>query len=131
MESKGNYHWVEGSRALGIPDTAEPGPPLGTGGISLAGDEFNEFEQYAVRYTHDNLLGGSFAADAYVADQTMRFPADNGADRQDPLIAPIGTLVDASRDLLREAGRSCIVDASRHLRRRRSGAARRPGLRRR
>jgi len=26
----------------------------------------------------------------------MRFPADNGADRQDPLIAPLGTLVDAS-----------------------------------
>ena len=31
-----------------------------------------------------------------MADQAMRFPADNGADRQDPLIAPIGTLVDAS-----------------------------------
>ena len=28
----------------------------------------------------------------------MRFPADNGADRQDPLIAPIGTLVDAVGD---------------------------------
>jgi iron complex outermembrane receptor protein len=97
MRSKGNYHWVEGSRALGIPDTAEPGPPLGTGGISLAGDEFNEFEQYVVRYTNDALLGGSFAADVYMADQKMRFPADNGPDRQDPLIAPIGTLVDASQ----------------------------------
>ena len=81
--SKGNYHWVEGSRALRIPDTAERGPPLGTGGISLAGDEFNEFEQYVLRYTNLNLLGGSFTADAYMADQVMRFPADNGADRQD------------------------------------------------
>jgi iron complex outermembrane receptor protein len=97
MKSKGNYHWVEGSRALGISDTAEPGPPLGTGGISLAGDEFNEFDQYVVRYTNDALFGGSFAADAYYADQKMRFPADNGADRQDPLIAPLGTLVDASQ----------------------------------
>ena len=26
----------------------------------------------------------------------MRFPADNSADRQDPLIAPLGTLVDQS-----------------------------------
>jgi iron complex outermembrane receptor protein len=33
----------------------------------------------------------------YYADQKMRFPADNGADRQDPLIAPLGTLVDASQ----------------------------------
>lgn len=94
--SKGNYHWVEGSRALGIHDTAEPGPPLGTGGISLAGDEFNEFDQYVLRYTNFDLWGGSFTADAYKAEQAMRFPADNGADRQDPLIAPLGTLVDAS-----------------------------------
>lgn len=96
MKAKGNYHWVEGSRALRIPDTAEPGPPLGTGGISLAADEFNEFKQYVVRYTNDALWGGSLSADAYYADQQMRFPGDNGADRQDPLIAPLGTLVDAS-----------------------------------
>jgi len=96
MTSKGNYHWVEGSRARGISDTAESGPPLGTGGISLAGDEFNEFDQYVLRYTNFQLLGGSFSADVYLAEQAMRFPADNGADRQDPLIAPLGTLVDAS-----------------------------------
>jgi iron complex outermembrane receptor protein len=94
--SKGDYHWVQGDRALGISDTAEPGPPIGTGGVSLAGDEFNEFEQYALKYTNLSLLGGSFTADAYYADQAMRFPADNGTDRQDPLIAPLGTLVDAS-----------------------------------
>jgi iron complex outermembrane receptor protein len=97
QRSKGNYHWVEGNRAIGLPDTSEPGPPLGTNGQSLAADEFNEFEQYVLRYTHDALFGGSFAADAYYADQAMRFPADNGNDRQDPLIAPLGTLVDASQ----------------------------------
>jgi iron complex outermembrane receptor protein len=96
LESKGNYHWVAGNRATGFPDTSEPGPPLGTGGISLAGTEFNEFEQYVVRYTHDDLFGGSLSADAYYAEQAMRFPGDNGADRQDPLIAPLGTLVDQS-----------------------------------
>lgn len=95
-ESKGNYHWEAGNRATGLTDTAEPGPPLGTGGVPLVGTEFNDFEQVVVRYTHDDLFGGSFLADAYVADQAMRFPPDNGADRQDPLIAPIGTLVDAS-----------------------------------
>ena len=96
MESKGNYHWVEGSRARGIPDTAERGPALGTGGIPLVATEFNEFEQYVLTYRNSELFGGSFTADVYMADQAMRFPADNGADRQDPLIAPIGTLVDAS-----------------------------------
>jgi iron complex outermembrane receptor protein len=96
LKSKGGYHWVEGSRALGIPDTAEPGPPLGTGGVPLVGTEFNEFDQYVVTYKNFDLFGGSFTADAYTADQAMRFPADNGADRQDPLIAPIGELVDQS-----------------------------------
>lgn len=96
LDSKGGYHWVEGSRALRIPDTSESGPPLGTGGIPLVGTEFNEFEQYVLTYKNFDLFGGSFGADVYTADQAMRFPADNSADRQDPLIAPLGTLVDQS-----------------------------------
>jgi len=96
QDSKGGYHWVEGSRALHISDTAEPGPPLGTGGVPLVGTEFNEFNQYVLTYKNFDLFGGSFSADAFKADQAMRFPADNGADRQDPLIAPIGQLVDQS-----------------------------------
>jgi iron complex outermembrane recepter protein len=104
LSSLGNYHWVEGSRALGISDTAEPGPPLGTGGVSLAGTEFNEFEQYVVTYRHDALFGGSFTADAYHADQAMRFPGDNGPDRQDPLIAPLGQLVDQSEIVSKKKG---------------------------
>jgi iron complex outermembrane receptor protein len=104
LNSKGNYHWVEGSRALGIPDTAEPGPPLGTGGVSLAGTEFNEFKQYVVTYRNEALWGGSFSADAYYADQAMRFPGDNGADRQDPLIAPLGQLVDQSEIVSKKKG---------------------------
>lgn len=96
INSKGGYHWVEGSRALGIPDTSERGPPLGTGGVALVGTEFNDFEQYVLSYKNFDLLGGSLSADVYTAKQAMRFPADNGADRQDPLIAPIGQLVDQS-----------------------------------
>jgi iron complex outermembrane receptor protein len=96
LASKGDYHYVAGSRALGIPDTAEPGPPLGTGGVSLAGTEFNRFQQYALNYNHDALWGGSLVATLYLARQAMRFPGDNSADRQDPLIAPLGTLVDQS-----------------------------------
>jgi iron complex outermembrane receptor protein len=96
IESKGGYHWVEGSRALGISDTSERGPPLGTGGVALVGTEFNDFEQYVLTYQNYDLLGGSLSADVYTAKQAMRFPADNGADRQDPLIAPLGQLVDQS-----------------------------------
>jgi len=104
LSSKGNYHWVEGDRSLGISDTAEPGPPLGTGGISIAGTEFNDFEQYVLAYRHSNLFGGTLAADVYWADQAMRFPGDNGTDRQDPDIAPIGTLVDQSEVLSEKKG---------------------------
>lgn len=104
LKSKGNYHWVQGNRATGLSDTAEPGPPLGTGGVDIGGTEFNDFEQYVVTYRNDNLFGGSFTADVYKADQAMRFPGDNGADRQDPLIAPIGQLVDQSEIVSEKQG---------------------------
>jgi iron complex outermembrane receptor protein len=104
LSSKGNYHWVEGSRALGISDTAERGAPLGTGGVSIAGTEFNDFQQYVLTYRHEALFGGSFAADVYYAHQAMRFPGDNSIDRQDPLIAPIGDLVDLSEILSKKKG---------------------------
>lgn len=104
LKSKGNYHWVQGNRATGLSDTAEPGPPLGTGGIDIGGTEFNDFEQYVVRYTNENLLGGTFAADVYMADQAMRFPGDNSADRQDPEIAPLGELVDQSEIVSEKRG---------------------------
>ena len=104
LNSQGNYRWSVGNRALGISDTALPGPPRGTNGISLAGTEFNDFEQEVIRYRHGALFGGTFTADAYRAEQAMRFGADNGADRQDPLIAPAGTLVDQSEVLSRKRG---------------------------
>ncbi len=104
LRSKGNYRWQEGNRALGISDTSVPGAPVGTGGILLVGTEFNDFEQYVVGYRNGALFGGSLAVDLYSADQAMRFPADNGADRQDPLIAPAGTLVDQSEIVSEKQG---------------------------
>ena len=96
IASKGNYHYVAGSRALGISDTSEPGPPRGTNGQSLAGTEFNQFMQGALNYSNSDLFGGNLVVTAYAARQRMRYPGDNGVDRQDPLIAPLGTLVDQS-----------------------------------
>ena len=87
---KGKYHLVDGDRDTGVTNTSELGAPLG------ALTEFNEFNQVAVQYTHDQLFGGSLNIHAYRASQAMRFVTENGADRQDPLIAPLGQLIDQS-----------------------------------
>jgi iron complex outermembrane receptor protein len=90
IEGKGNYTWIEGSRALGIPDQAVRIPPLGSK------TEFNDFDQYVLQYTHADVFGGTFRTDVYRASQAMRYPTENGIDRQDPAIAPLGTIIDQS-----------------------------------
>ena len=87
---KGNYILVDGDRELGITNTSERGQPLG------AKTEFNDFKQGALQYSNDDLLGGTLTLHLYKADQAMRFVAEGGDDRQDPLIAPLGTLIDQS-----------------------------------
>lgn len=95
LEGKGNYYYVPGSRASGLPDTAERGQQL-VNGQNILRQEFNDFKQTALNYTHKDLFGGSLVATGYYAKQAMRFAGENGVDRQDPLIAPLGTLVDQS-----------------------------------
>ena len=98
IKGKGNYILVDGDRATGLTNTSERGQPLG------AKTEFNHFKQAALSYRNDELVGGTLAADAYYAEQAMRYPAENGDDRQDPLIAPLGTLVDQSEIRARKKG---------------------------
>lgn len=102
LTSKGNYHYVAGLRppagtdqTTGLPDTSEPGPLL-VNGKDVLRTEFNEFKQVALNYSNNDLFGGSLLVTAYFARQAMRFGGENTNDRQDPLIAPIGTLVDQS-----------------------------------
>lgn len=90
IEGKGNYYLVEGDRATGSTNTSERGQ------IPGSRPEFNDFKQYTISYRHNELFGGVFSADAYIAEQAMRYPAENGEDRQDPLIAPLGQLWDQS-----------------------------------
>ena len=90
IEGKGNYRQVLGDRATGVTNTSERPGLFGT--LS----ELNDFKQGSVSYSHANLYGGVFTLDVYSADQAMRFLAEDGADRQDPLIAPVGTLIDQS-----------------------------------
>ncbi|MGN0857826.1 MAG: TonB-dependent receptor [Stenotrophomonas sp.] len=79
---KHNYIPVEGCRfdpvdcPVPSTNTAEKGSIAG----SLA--EFNDFEQFAVKYTHADFFGGELSVDAYWADQAMRYVPENGSDRQ-------------------------------------------------
>ncbi|MGV8960195.1 MAG: TonB-dependent receptor [Stenotrophomonas sp.] len=79
---KHNYIPVEGCRfdpvdcPVPSTNTAEKGSIAG----SLA--EFNDFEQFAVKYTHADFFGGDLSVDAYWAEQAMRYVPENGSDRQ-------------------------------------------------
>lgn len=90
IQGKGNYVLELGNRSLGITDSARRGQPPN------AKTEFNDFKQYALAYNHAALFGGSLNVQIYKASQAMRFLAEGGDDRQDPLIAPLGTLIDQS-----------------------------------
>jgi iron complex outermembrane recepter protein len=98
IKGKGNYVLVDGDRATGVTNTSIRAQPLG------GKTEINDFRQATVTYEHTNLFGGSLSLNAYAADQNMRYPAENGADRQDPLIAPLGTLIDQSEIRAKKQG---------------------------
>ncbi len=98
IKGNGNYRLVDGDRATGTTNTSERPGLFGT--LS----EINDFSQVTGSYRHDNLWGGTLTLDAYYADQFMRYPAEDGSDRQDPLIAPLGTLVDQSEIRSRKQG---------------------------
>ncbi len=73
--------------------------------------QFNTFRQYSLKYSHNNLFGGELNILAYKATQRSRFNTECGTSdckpytlaadnlnrgKQDPNIAPLGTLLDAS-----------------------------------
>lgn len=73
--------------------------------------QFNAFQQYSLQYNHANLLGGDLNVLGYKASQRARFATECGTSdclplqanlsnlnrgKQDPNIAPLGTLFDAS-----------------------------------
>jgi iron complex outermembrane receptor protein len=82
IEGQGNYKQVEGCRydpvfcPVPTTNTSERGQIFGQKA------EFNDFLQYALKYSHGDLFGGSFVADIYYADQAMRYLPENGEDKQ-------------------------------------------------
>ncbi|MCX7176224.1 MAG: TonB-dependent receptor [Proteobacteria bacterium] len=99
IRGKGNYIESLGSRATGLTDTSIRGNPPG------GQTEFNEFNQSILAYKHSELLGGALNITTYRADQHTRFlSASNDAGKQDPLFAPLGTLVEASETMSQKKG---------------------------
>lgn len=97
IDNNANYRYEAGNRATGLSDTAIRERPVGEA-------DFNHFKQYILGYTNADILGGSLRVDLYKADQAMRFPGEASNDRQDPLIAEIGTLVDQSEIMAEKKG---------------------------
>lgn len=98
IEGKGDYIQVLGCRG---PDDDPPCdvPRTNTsekGHIFGSKDAFNDFKQYNLEYTHNRFFGGALDINAYKADQAMRYLPELADDKQDPLIAPLGTLYDQS-----------------------------------
>ncbi|WP_077036491.1 TonB-dependent receptor [Pelomonas sp. KK5] len=98
VQGNNRYHLVDGDRTTGVTNTSV------LGAIPGSRPEFNDFKQFNASYTHNDLAGGTLQLDAYWARQAMRYPAENGDDRQDPLIAPLGTLWDQSEILAFKKG---------------------------
>ncbi|MBL8359439.1 MAG: TonB-dependent receptor [Rubrivivax sp.] len=98
ITGKGNYILVDGDRATGVTNTSIRGRPLD------GKTEINDFQQAQVSYDNGNVFGGQLSLNVYMADQAMRYPAEDGADRQDPLIKPLGTLVDQSEVRAKKQG---------------------------
>jgi iron complex outermembrane receptor protein len=85
-----NYNSLTpGNRALGIVQSAQRGPAPGP---AFA----NHIREATASYTNAALAGGTFKAIAYTSKEAL---PNNGAidpAKQDPRIAPLGTLVDAA-----------------------------------
>jgi iron complex outermembrane recepter protein len=98
IKGNGQYRLIDGDRSTGVTNTSEKPGIQG----SLA--EINDFQQGSISYSHESLWGGVLTLNAYYADQAMRYPPENGDDRQDPLIAPLTTLWDQSEIRTRKKG---------------------------
>ncbi|MDC8014970.1 TonB-dependent receptor [Tahibacter soli] len=90
INGNGDYIQVDGCR-YHVTDCPNPRPNTSERGhIFGTKAEFNDFQQFNLQYSDANLFGGTFTANAYWADQAMRYPPENGDDRQDPQITPNG-----------------------------------------
>jgi iron complex outermembrane receptor protein len=99
----GNYVAVDGNRPLNITNSGRRGTPLGT-------PQNQVMNHASFVYTNDELLGGKLLLQFFKDDQSALNPATIDPSKQDPTIAPVGTLVDQSEITAKKHGvRSIFV----------------------
>lgn len=91
LEQNGNYVRVNGSRALRLPAISIKGTPRGD-------LPYNDVVTASLDYSNDDVFGGKLSAQAYYQNFKSLFGGQLIASFQDPLIAPIGTLFDQTRN---------------------------------
>ena len=85
-----NYNSLTpGNRALGIVQSAQRGPGPGPANA-------NHTREATVTYTNADIFGGTLTALGYQTREDFTFPGSIDPSKQDPRIAPVGTLIDAS-----------------------------------
>jgi len=96
IAGNGNYHEVDGVRVvgnnnspLGITDTAARGEPIGKAPSHIMQD-------LAAEYSNSGVLGGTLTAQFFQDREAIMFAGAIDPSKQDPTIAPIGTLADQS-----------------------------------
>ncbi|WP_322965441.1 TonB-dependent receptor [Sphingomonas fuzhouensis] len=99
LKGDGNYVAVAGNRLTGLPTSATRGNPPGHSAASRT-------ESVALSLTDPNLGSGNFVSQIFWNRTRDTFGAELNpiATFQDPLIAPVGTLIDQSQNRSRKIG---------------------------
>jgi iron complex outermembrane recepter protein len=85
----GDYVQIFGNRPLNLTDSGQRGTPPGT-------PQNQVMNQESLEYHHDALFGGKLLIQLFKDSQSALNPATIDASKQDPRIAPVGTLLDQS-----------------------------------
>ena len=88
-EADGDYDVIPADIAAGIPAGSIRGTPPGD-------PTFNDAQNYAVSYTHEETLGGNLSLQGFYYDFYALYGGDVFPVFQDPALAPVGTLFDQS-----------------------------------
>jgi iron complex outermembrane receptor protein len=89
LEGDGDWQRVNGNAAAGITTSARRGLPIGE-------PPRNRVRTVSGEWSHADLLGGIATVQLYTQDFSALYGAGTFAAFQDPVIAPVGTLVDQS-----------------------------------
>lgn len=93
----GKLRGVDGNRTTGLLATSVRGKPL-------TPPSSNKMQAFSLEYRNAALWGGSLNVQAYHNREAILFNGDITPSRQDPAIAPVGTLIDQSAIFAKKQG---------------------------